>query len=349
MSEIKQKRNIGIDYLRIIAMFFIVAIHTLRHGGILDNVIKNTSQYRLAYLILTIVNSGVIIFALISGFVGYSETKKKHGCKSFFILWLTVVFYDVLISTVFYACGKANIDTVIKAFFPISNDDYWYFTAYFFVFLLSPYINDIVRNNSKTTIFKYLIAWTLLLYFSHAIEGFFSKCLLLYLYFIGSILKKYDVPQKIEMRINILIIVVLIGVSWIWIIAWSTTQITFLPGLIIRYDSPVLIITGILWLLLFAKVNWNKAVNKIAPSIFSVYLVNDNPLIRELIIKKIMSQELSSIYILLYIISQEILFWSITLFVDFLRIKIFSLIHIADVIEFLNIYFNKIVRRLIKE
>ena len=44
----KKERNYGVDAFRIVAMFFVVALHTLQHGGILEALPAGTLSGRLS-------------------------------------------------------------------------------------------------------------------------------------------------------------------------------------------------------------------------------------------------------------------------------------------------------------
>ncbi|MFQ9469835.1 MAG: hypothetical protein ACLR0S_04335 [Hominenteromicrobium sp.] len=72
------------DVLRFLSMMFIVTIHTLQHGNVLSTVVPRTSNYILAYGLFSIVNVGVDVFALISGFVGYRVEIRRLKWKNFF-------------------------------------------------------------------------------------------------------------------------------------------------------------------------------------------------------------------------------------------------------------------------
>ena len=47
----ESERNYGIDMLRIFAMFLIVILHCLGQGGILNNVIPNSLQYKFSWFL----------------------------------------------------------------------------------------------------------------------------------------------------------------------------------------------------------------------------------------------------------------------------------------------------------
>ena len=76
--EEKSNRNYGIDLLRIVSMFFIIILHTLGQGGIVKNTISTTPQFRYAWALEIIAYCAVDIFALISGYVSYTDKEKKH-------------------------------------------------------------------------------------------------------------------------------------------------------------------------------------------------------------------------------------------------------------------------------
>lgn len=88
-------RNVGIDALRIVAMYSIVVLHIMKHGGILDN--AKDSHFYAVWFIQSFVIAGVDCYALISGYVGYSDNENigKTDYGKAFALWLQVLFYSV--------------------------------------------------------------------------------------------------------------------------------------------------------------------------------------------------------------------------------------------------------------
>ena len=40
-----QKRNYGIDLLRVVAMFFVIVLHALNQGGLIDIIAPDSIQY----------------------------------------------------------------------------------------------------------------------------------------------------------------------------------------------------------------------------------------------------------------------------------------------------------------
>ncbi|WP_162011068.1 acyltransferase family protein [Streptococcus sp. S784/96/1] len=78
------KRNYGLDLLRIIAMLFVLILHTLGKGGILETVQEGTKAYNMAWLLEIMAYGAVDIFAMISGFVGFSQKSKRLKLSNYF-------------------------------------------------------------------------------------------------------------------------------------------------------------------------------------------------------------------------------------------------------------------------
>lgn len=155
-------RNYGIDFLRMISMIMIVMLHTLGHGGILRSVSFLSVHYQIAWLLEVIAFGAVNTYAMISGFVSVDSHFK---ISNILILWLQVLFYGILINTVFFFLlpESRNTSGWIQALFPVTRKEYWYFTAYAGVFFLSPFINQMFRNLSEKQI-KTLFCFTLVVF-----------------------------------------------------------------------------------------------------------------------------------------------------------------------------------------
>ena len=98
-ANIAAQRFYGIDLLRLLAAVYVIILHTLRRGGIYNAAVPDSYQFLSCQLLMSVSFCAVNLFGLISGYVGYSDSEKKHNFVSYGMLWLEVVFYGVLIST----------------------------------------------------------------------------------------------------------------------------------------------------------------------------------------------------------------------------------------------------------
>ena len=157
--EVKKERNYGIDLLRVVAMFFVIVLHSYGRGGILENAIIDSTQYKVAWLIEIIAYCAVDVFALVSGYVCFKDKNDKINISRYLNLWCQVVFYGLVINLVFSISGYATVSnsSYITALFPVSKNLYWYFTAYTGVFLLMPLINNGIKNTDNSLLIKIFV------------------------------------------------------------------------------------------------------------------------------------------------------------------------------------------------
>ena len=140
MKEIK--RNPGIDFLRLLAMYLVVVYHLLFHGGILDAGQNSGAAQLLRVLTLCAVDG----FALISGYVGLREEKPRFPVNRMARLWLQTLFYSLLMLLA-AACIYRPIlskSSLLRALLPVASDQYWYVTAYMPLCLMMPWLNALL-------------------------------------------------------------------------------------------------------------------------------------------------------------------------------------------------------------
>jgi surface polysaccharide O-acyltransferase-like enzyme len=78
-TSVKTERNYGIDLLRLISMLYVLVLHALGRGGLLDHTQRLSVQYQFGWFMQLWALCAVDIFALISGYVGYTEKIKKYN------------------------------------------------------------------------------------------------------------------------------------------------------------------------------------------------------------------------------------------------------------------------------
>ena len=75
MSQ-ESSRNHGVDLLRLLAMFYVLVLHVLGQGGVLEAAAEGTALHRFAWFLETWAYCAVDVFALISGYVSYTERER---------------------------------------------------------------------------------------------------------------------------------------------------------------------------------------------------------------------------------------------------------------------------------
>lgn len=282
------KRNIGIDFLRILSMFYVLILHTLGQGGILASAAVGTNQYKVSWFLEVWAFCAVDIFALISGYVGYSENERAVKYSNYISLWFQIVFYGIVVTLVysFFHPELVTKKDLIEMFFPVTNDLYWYFTAYTGLFIFMPFLNRMISKCSKKGAVKLFIV----LFFVFSVHETFMKkfvlnegyCFswLVILYILGLILKKCEIGKQKKCFNLFLGILLLVFITWSWKVygfEWAFLSIHMTQDTLLSYTSPTILGAAILYIILFSKINFKhfrKMISFAASGAFAGYILN---------------------------------------------------------------------------
>ncbi len=284
---IKDNRNYGIDALRLLSMFFVTILHTLGHGGVLRSTIgiKNDIVYLLEIIAFCAVNC----YAIISGFVMYSEKRKPYCCSKYITLWLQVIFYSVGISLfVFLIKGSemVSLKELIKFALPVTTKKYWYFSAYTGLFFLIPFLNKLAYSSTKKQLSILIIVVFIVhicfggLQDSFYFNGGYSTAWLAIMYMFGVWIKKCDIASKLKNNYAIMVLISCILITWFFKV--------FSPlgnNLFISYLSPTIVLSAMCWVIIFSKINIGGIAKNIikflSPAAFGVYLIHEHTIIKD--------------------------------------------------------------------
>ncbi|HHU85153.1 MAG TPA: acyltransferase family protein [Clostridiales bacterium] len=359
---INEKRDYGIDLLRIVAMFMIVLLHVVNVGGGRANSVSGTVSYAAAYGLYIFTFPCVNIYGLISGYVGFSATKTR--LTNGITLWARVIFYSLIMGAINIIIFGFSTDTAFAMFFPVTNNSYWYFTIYFCLFLLMPLINNGINGLTKrqfSIVIVGLFALTLTTTSVFNRDSFVFKygCSLpwlLFLYLVGAYIKKYDFLAKIKKWQAVLGFVA----SSVFVLAYKLILDRvdpFLegkggvlgllgkilsPDTFFRHDCIPVFAAGVFYLLFFRNLklsdNIKKIISVIAPMAFSVYIIHQNGLVwNNLIVDKFIPLATEKPLILvLGCIGFSVLIFVACLLIDSVRVFLFSIMKIDKYAKKLN-------------
>ena len=341
-------RNYGIDLLRIICMLMIVMLHLLGPGGILGKSPFLSLKYEVLWFVEIGCFCAINCFALISGYVGCCA---KHHYINLLLLWLTVVFYTVLITAIFQILlpQSVTMQTWLNAFFPVITYQYWYFTAYFVLFLTMPFLNTILQKCSKkeldTTLMLLFFAFCILAILfqrdSFMLGNGYSAWWLIFLYLVGGYFRKYQLLHKLKVRTCLWGYLGMVFITWFVKLSMELFCLHVLHtnrynSYLFKYTSPTIVIASILLLSVFERLKLSHKIIKyiqiFIPLVFSVYLIHVHPLIW----KNIWIQYFSSLanlplpLILLCIFSIMFAVFLGCCCLDFIRKKIFEYLDIKQ-------------------
>jgi len=326
------KRNSSIEILRIILMMMVVVWHFIVHGT--DLVALSWGGYEwsdksLSYvLLLGILGPSVVCFIFISGYYGI-QPKVRTGV--FFIGM--ALFYSVIGTIIPYLFGASidNHDLYIMLC-PISTKAWWFFTAYFILYIIANPINKYLDSLSQKK-FLFVLAFIYVgIYWYHQVAGKIGGTsigqpyLLLFIYVLGRYIKKFPIP--ILERKPLLIYSITTGFVLLILLTLSIVR----PGssliwYVYMTGNPLTMVSAISLFFVFAKYKFvNKWINYLSSSVFAIYLLTDYPTLRNLLDKFIF--ELTNGNILLMILI-AVAIGICCLLIDKIRIWIFTSIESA--------------------
>lgn len=343
-----EKRNYGIDLLRIFSMLMVLILHILGAGGILGSTSRFSLNYEGAWLLETAAYCAVNCYGLISGYVGW-RSKTKYA--NIIFLWLQVLLYSAGITLLFAFHFPETISgtEILKSFFPVINNYGWYFTCYFALFFFMPALNHIIRTMPEQDLkilcgctFGILsVLPTMAMQDIFQVKDGYSVLWLAALYIFGGCIGRFGWFKNAKKRYLSLVYLGCVGFSWggkflleLWYNPWLS-QFTY-SEVLIRYKSPTILFSAISLLLLFGKINLPKIgeniVKFLSPAAFGVYIVHMHPQIwNRMIVGKFATFATDNLFLLIVkVLLTALILYLIFSLIDLLRHYLFRWLKIKE-------------------
>lgn len=271
-------RNSNIEILRIISMAMVLLVHFV--GGAfnlpsLEDMQSPTTNMLMKIALESIAIIGVNCFILISGYFGI-----KFSIKGLLKYTFTCLFASLF---VFFARTIIDEDfsatLLLESFLIYSHTDLWFVPAYLALFIISPLINDSLKNLKIKELITILACLTFVnvylgWYHSGNLNPYgYNIMQMLYLYSIGhSLFRLKEYTKKISTA------------NWLTLYCVFTILIaasTFILNsrVAFAYNSPFVLLSSISFFMVFTsrKEHRNNFINFIAPASFMVYLLHKSP------------------------------------------------------------------------
>lgn len=335
------ERIYGLDLLKCLAMFMIVVLHILGQGGILNEVCFCSAHFKAAWLLEIAAYCAVNCYALISG---YNYAHSQFRLHKLALLWLQVIFYTLLITAVFayFNPDYNTLGTWLLAIFPVTNNQYWYFSAYFGMFFILPILNHTLANISQ----KYLsFLMAAIFIFVSVLPTFaqtdpylfnwgYSMLWLSTMYLVGGFIYNCRLAEKVPKWLSFFTYILMILDTWY--IQTASVE----GGFITRYNSPTMIVAAIALLLFFARLNFRaefvqNSISILTSLSFSVYLIHTHPLIFSTVIS---GAFVSFLYLKPAEMAGVVLLTALEIYLlcsllDTVRLLLFKLLHIENFVR----------------
>lgn len=339
-----KERNIGVDIAKIVAIYFVVAIHSCNQFTI-DH--TNLPLVWVASFFSSITLSCIDLFAIATGYLCLTSSCKYSRIVN---LWISVVFWGVSMLVICDTVLGFDVSWkyYINAVFPILRNQYWFFTSYFMLFVFMPLINKSIVNISKKEFDRLLLGMIIFMGIYSWIgrdvfnlkQGY-SFVWLLSMYLVGGYIRLYN---PIKLKISRCFIIAL-GLAFLPCVRQFLSMLVGfrIPGdrfVLASYVSPFTI--GVA-LFIFAGCSQIKIRNKIivkliraaSATTFGIYLIHVQPFVWRQIwlpsMHKIVVQSVAG-YIIWAFAIPVITFLIMALF-ECLRLKLFDMIGLKKVLS----------------
>ncbi len=298
----RKNRQSNIELLRIFAALGVVVLHLNNPAmcGGFDSVAFGSIEQFLMVLFESICICAVNIFVLISGYF-MRDSMRRDLLKPVELLSMYIVFETASWLVRDLRAGSA---LTLSGFLGYLRPSYWFVFVYIALYLISPYINKMLKGLGKKEK-KILLILSFLLFSvqpaavdlfwslsrSEGSQGLSSIGLFgsgagytivnfVLMYLIGCCLRGIDdedLTFKTGKLIFLLVTDVLLMVFWIY----SESAATTLPlnnSTALNYENPLVIFEAVIIFLLFKnmKIRNNRVINRLAAASFPTYLIHIN-------------------------------------------------------------------------
>ena len=325
------QRNNNIEILRIIAMFMIIAGHAITHTDIYDNV-GEINFYFVKFFDI-VFNVATNVYVVISG---YLLCEKTFKIKKVFVLWLQILFYSIIIYLVLILTNQIDfsLNSLVKVIMPISGNQYWFARVYLGLYILSPFLNILIKSLNQKQFQCLLVVLTILFslwgsFIPFAttlnVEGGNSIIWFCVLYMFAAYIRIYGVPLKSNKA--------LIGLTMsFFVFAFLSRVVLEKLSLMIglggkgasqftTFNSFTMLFGAVGLLCIAVKLphinKFSKVIQWFSLSTFSVYLIHDNKYLRHILWEFLRIDDLADeFYIVPYILLTSVAIFVVCVCLD---------------------------------
>lgn len=288
MQAIKKERDSNLELFRIITMILIIAHHYVVNSGLTGtNGLVYTAPLSLHSQFLLILGAwgkiGINCFVFITG---YFMCKSNISAKKFAKLVFQILFYRIIIHTVFWVVGydSFSLKKLILILIPIREIGTDFISTYLVFFLFIPFLNIFIRNINEIQHIKVI----LLCLFTYTFFGSFHKVTMNYvswfivLYLLSSYIRFY--PKKVFFSKRIWGILMVISIILV-VVSVTMSTVLMTKGkkiwpyyFVIDSNTFLALFTSLSSFMFFKniKLKYNYYINLFGASTFGVLLIHAN-------------------------------------------------------------------------
>lgn len=296
-------RNISLDVLRVLCMFLIVLGHAMVHGQVSEALHPNNINYYLVSILRTFLSVHVNCFVLISG---YFLCMQKFKLNKLLSIWGQAFFWSITLYIILYISGIVSFDikSFLKACLPFTQERYWFVTTYLLMYTLIPFLNAAIRAMSQRqyafflamffTI--YIVLQNLFFWKKFTSTSSYDPLFFAFIYMIAAYFRLYPAKRDRIWYILCYFFICLFSSSYKIGIAWITNKMfgeVKGDNIFLSYSSVTMVIASACLFRFFEDLRiTNKVVQKAVPLLssltFGVYLIHEQPEVRNFLWNKLL-------------------------------------------------------------
>lgn len=333
-NSTKVARDSSFELLRIMSMFFIVICHFATHGGFDFGAQTLTLPRFWWYFIEMGGNFGVDVFVLISGYFLVASKNELFNANRILKFWGQVFFYSIAIYVIFGIAGinEFSLKSLVKTVFPITFGQWWFASTYFVLYLIHPFLNNLLNKIDKKTyqsLLTLLITiWCIIPTFTGT--SFQSNSLLWFitLYCVAGYIRLFDLNRIFTTKHFFCFWLLFSALRYLSsvILIILGTKIPFAADHSLHFYGTQSVLTFLSALSLFMafksiKMDYQKWINSIASASFGVYLIHDSGIIRPFLWTTVFKNATyqNTAFLIPYSIFAVLLVYTVSTIIDLLR------------------------------
>lgn len=338
-----RQRNISLDILRIISMLMIVMMHAQDSKmGFADvNVVPFTDpKWYLLYGVASFSFVSVNCFILITGY--FLSNAAEISYKKLIRLWITIFTYSFgfyfLLCVVPFAGTSFSLSGILHSVFSISFKNNWFFTDYFILYAVAPFLNKMCNSLEEKDFRKLLIVLcmffvvipTLFNDYQDSRNGY-SVIWFVVLYLTGAYISRFQLP-KIKYGLVYLLCSVIIFIS-IGISVFTEKYGVNIGDHLLKYNSIIVYPSSIALFMFFKNQNKNYSqknsavICKISSLTIGVCLFHEHEYIKPILWQKLLRlneyQNNNVLFFIRFFVG-IILIYIIGLIIEYCRASLYS-------------------------
>lgn len=284
-------------------MLLIILQHYFLHGILIPadeattTALHTTHDYYWINFLRTWAEVGVNCFVLITG---YFLIKSRFTLKKFLVLWSSIFFYSIiyLLLTLILNPGNQNPDfpavgfsTALMALFPILSYEYWFLSTYVILCACTPVLNKLLIGLTKIQFQAFVAGIIFIQVFFH--EGDFFRFLTLYT--IAAYIRLHLSPSTWARKYIWGLFILSTSVLFLFCFCrefftlrhFAPRVIHFIQSHCLAETSLTVLVLSVSLFALFLRIDIGakRFINTVASCSLGVYLIHDNPFIRQFLWK----------------------------------------------------------------